>query len=71
MPEPFEIRTELDEGFRFVDGRPVHWTGARVRYRPLGSRGRFASFLLDFDRPPGTAELQAACAAHEARKARG
>lgn len=76
MAEPYEIRAELDDGFTVVppgdNGKMTvePWRGVRVRYRPLGSRGRWRSFLLNYDRQPTIAELQAVCAEHEAHYAR-
>ena len=63
MPEPFEIRAELDEGFTLPGGRP--WRGIRVQYRPLGSRGRWSRFLLEANEQPSIALLQEIAAAHE------
>jgi len=68
VPEPFEIHAELDDGWRIThEGVTEIWQGARVKYRPLGSRGRWSSFLLEYDEQPTIAELQAVCAEHEAR----
>lgn len=67
MPEPFEIRAEPDSGWRIApDGGGVEdWQGYRICYRPLGTRGRFQKFLLEFDEAPSISQLQAICAAHE------
>lgn len=76
MGEPYEIQAELDEGFTVVppgDNGTLQvepWQGVRVRYRPLGSSGRWRSFLLSYDRQPTSAELQAVCAEHEAQSGR-
>ena len=67
MREPFEIHAELDEGWRLNrDGKTETWKGVRVKYRPLGSRGRWSHFLLEYDEQPTGAQLQAACAEREA-----
>ena len=77
MPEPFEIHAELDEGFRIVPGPPETsgtvetWQGIRVKYRPLGSRGRWSRFLLEYDEQPSIAQLQNVCAEHEKRADKG
>lgn len=63
MPEPFEIDAEVEEGLTIPGGRP--WLGLRVRYRPLGSRGRWARFLLETNSVPTIAQLQEICAFHE------
>lgn len=63
MPDRYEIRTELDEGYSLDPLRP--WKGIRVRYRTLGSRGRFRSFLLETSEQPPLELLQSICAKHE------
>lgn len=65
MPEPFEIHAEIDEGFT-LGSPPRPWRGLRVKYRALGSRGRWRSFLLEADEQPTLAQLQEVCAKHEA-----
>ncbi len=69
MPEPFEIRAELDEGFAIEGDTTRAWIGARIRYRPLGSRGRFRTFLLEYEQQPTLEQLQKVCAEHERRSA--
>lgn len=55
----YEIRCEPDEGFRMLaNGVTEVWTGWRVKYRPLGSRGRWRSFLTDSDLPGDPEALQ-------------
>lgn len=39
--------------------------GLRVFYRPQGSRGRWAHFLLESNEIPTREQLQAVCAAHQ------
>ena len=56
--EHYEIHCEPDEGFRFTDGQLETWHGWRVKYRILGSRGRWRSFLTDSDLPADIAALQ-------------
>ena len=69
MPEPFEIHAELDDGWRITrDGQTEAWQGVRVRYRPLGSRGRYRHFLLEYDEQPTIVQLQRVCADHEAHR---
>lgn len=63
MPEPFEIHVEPDEGFSLDPVR--EWKGLRVRYRSLGQRGRYSSFLLETAEEPTLAVLQMVCAKHE------
>jgi hypothetical protein len=63
MPEVFEIHAELDEGFTLSDGRS--WNGIRVRYRPLGTSGRWSRFLLEAEKTPTIAQLQEVCAVHK------
>jgi hypothetical protein len=66
----FEIDIEHDEGFRldFDSGETERWRGLRVRYRPLGSRGRWSKFLLDIDEgTPSTEQLQEVCRLHAER----
>lgn len=65
MPEPFEIHAELDEGFELDGGKAKPWQGVRVKYRPLGSRGKWSRFLLSYDETPTIAQLQHVCAEHE------
>jgi hypothetical protein len=62
MPDRFEIRTELDEGFSLDPLRP--WRGIRVRYRPAGTHYRFVSFLLETSEQPPLELLQSICAKH-------
>ncbi|MGH7347332.1 MAG: hypothetical protein ACREK4_20675 [Candidatus Rokuibacteriota bacterium] len=61
-PPVFEIRAELEEGFTIPGGRP--WSGIRVQYRPIGSRGRWRRFLLEADQTPTIAQLQEIAAVH-------
>jgi hypothetical protein len=61
---PWEIRVEREEGFTYRPGMVEPWVGWRVKYRPLGSRGRWLSFLTDDDLAKlSTEELQAVCSA--------
>lgn len=58
----YEARVEPDEGWNLSTGE--RWRGYRVRYRPQGTR-RWATFLLvDQEKVPTIAQLQAACHAH-------
>lgn len=51
MSDRWEITCEPDEGFSLDPVRP--WRGYRLRYRPLGDRGRYHSVLVETDvRPP-------------------
>lgn len=43
----YQIDLEPDSGVNLTSGE--EWTGWRVRYRPLGSRGRWSRFLTDAD----------------------
>jgi len=66
--QPFQIEVEREEGFRVEDGQVKPWQGWRVKYRPLGSRGRWAKFVTDDDLARfGIAELQEFCRLHEER----
>lgn len=58
----YEIRAELDEGFSLDPVRP--WKGIRVRYRLVGSKGRWSSFLLETSEQPPLELLQSICAKH-------
>ena len=68
MGKRFEIRTVPDSGFTIPGGEP--WSGWQVRYRPAGSRGRFASFLLTAAALPTTKQLKAICELHASGKYR-
>jgi hypothetical protein len=65
--EVFEIQVERDEGFSVNEpGEIKPWQGWRVKYRTLGSRGRWSKFLTADDLAKyDTSELQAFCAAHK------
>lgn len=59
----YQIDLERDEGWHLPSGE--RWRGYRVRYRPLGSRGRWVKFLLvDQDAEPSIAQLQDICRKH-------
>ena len=45
MPDRWEIACEPDDGFSVESGRA--WSGYRLRYRPLGDRGRYRSVLVE------------------------
>lgn len=58
-PATYEIRAEPDSGFTLVaEGVAEHWEGWRVKYRLLGSRGRWRSFLTDSALPADIEALQ-------------
>lgn len=66
--QPFQVEVERDEGFRIVDGQVTPWQGWRVKYRLLGSRGRWSKFVTDDDLTQfGVAELQEFCRLHAER----
>lgn len=63
----YEIDVEPESGINLSTGE--HWTGWRVRYRPLGSRGRWTKFLAidGLDAYVGSAtieQLQDLCRLH-------
>jgi hypothetical protein len=64
MPEPYEIHALFEEGITLSTGKP--WAGHRVHYRPLGSKGRWRSFLLTSNETVSLEQLQKICATHEA-----
>jgi hypothetical protein len=68
MPEPYEIHVEEDEGFVLSEqSRP--WKGWRVKYRTLGSKGRWSRFLTEDDiSAVDIPTLQRMCALHEAHR---
>ena len=62
----WEIQVEREEGFTLGNGPAKPWQGWRMKYRPLGSRGRWSKFLTDDDLTKfDTAALQAFCTAHK------
>lgn len=66
----YEISVERDEGFNvnLGSGTVTPWQGWRVKYRPLGSRGRWSKFSTDDDLAQyGIAELQEFCRLHAER----
>lgn len=65
----YQISCEPDSGFSLDDaGSWKPWSGWRVKYRPLSSRGRWTRFLTDDDLSNfGVAELQRICSLHAAR----
>lgn len=61
--QPFEIHVEPDDGFYLESGET--WSGYRIRYRPLGSRGRWAKFIIvDEIQQPSLQQLQDICERH-------